>query len=68
MDIGEQKRVIVVEPLEVPDEIDAGEPDLVPETVEVPARPGGQTGMRATGASAGSWSATVSDHRLHGPT
>lgn len=39
MDIGEQQRVIVVEPLAVPDEVPAAEPAIEPEPVEasVPA-------------------------------
>jgi len=41
MDIGEQQRVIIVEPLELPDEIPADEPsqvpDVVPEPEKVPA-------------------------------
>jgi len=41
MDIGEQQRVIIVEPLEMPDEIPADEPsqvpDVVPEPEKVPA-------------------------------
>lgn len=37
MDIGEQQRVIVVEPLEVPEEFPTLEPEPVPEREEVPA-------------------------------
>jgi len=41
MDIGEQQRVIIVEPLEMPDEIPIDEPsqvpDVVPEPEKVPA-------------------------------
>jgi len=41
VDIGEQQRVIIVEPLEMPDEIPADEPsqvpDVVPEPEKVPA-------------------------------
>jgi hypothetical protein len=41
VDIGEQQRVIIVEPLELPDEIPADEPsqvpDVVPEPEKVPA-------------------------------
>lgn len=38
MDIGEQQRVIVVEPLVMPEEIPADEPYLVPEEAPEPEK------------------------------
>jgi hypothetical protein len=38
MDIGEQQRVIIVEPLELPDEIPADEPSQLPDVVPEPER------------------------------
>jgi hypothetical protein len=38
VDIGEQQRVIIVEPLEMPDEIPADEPSQVPDGVPEPEK------------------------------
>lgn len=38
MDIGEQQRVIIVEPLVMPDEIPVDDPSVVPEEAPEPAK------------------------------
>jgi hypothetical protein len=38
MDIGEQERVIIVEPLQWPEELPADEPEVVPDAVPEPEK------------------------------
>ncbi len=45
MDIGEQQRVIIVEPLTVPDEFPIDEPTLVPQGEPVPEKVPARSGV-----------------------